>query len=255
MTAAPARLAGVVAIGLCMLPAAGCGVGSAADSKPRLTVSAAKSLQPAFEDYGARFAPATARFSFSGSDQAAAQIRRGVRPDVYAAANRELPLTLFEEGLVERPVDFAANRIAIAIPEGSDIDGLDDLAAEGLDLAIGAETVPVGAYTRELFDRLPARRRRAILANVRSEEPDVSGVVAKVAQGAVDAGLVYATDVRAARQRMRAIRVPRRLQPRVTYAVAVVKDAGRPHAARAFVDGLLAGPGRRALADAGFEVP
>ena len=37
----------------------------------------------------------------------------------------------------------------------------------------------------------------AILANVRSNEPDVAGVVGKVAQGAVDAGFVYVTDIRA----------------------------------------------------------
>ena len=58
--------------------------------------------------------------------------------------------------------------------------------------SIGAETVPVGAYTRDVLGRLPAGAREQILANVRSEEPDVRGVVGKLTQGAADAGFVYA---------------------------------------------------------------
>ena len=60
---------------------------------------------------------------------------------------------------------------------------------------IGAETVPVGSYTREVLGHLPAGVREKILANVRSEEPDVRGVVGKLTQGAADAGFVYLTDV------------------------------------------------------------
>ena len=59
--------------------------------EPRLTVSAATSLTNAFEEYGQEFDDATARFTFAGSDEGAAQIRQGVKPDVYAAANTKLP--------------------------------------------------------------------------------------------------------------------------------------------------------------------
>ena len=45
---------------------------------------------------------------------------------------------------------------------------LDDLAAAGADLVIGAEGVPVGDYTREVLDRLPANQSAAILDSVRS---------------------------------------------------------------------------------------
>ncbi len=243
---------------LCLLAAvlAGCADNDdGGPGKPRLTVSAAQSLQAAFEDYGTRFEEAQARFSFAGSDALAAQIRQGVRPDVYAAASTELPRRLFEEGLVEEPVEFAGNRLVIAVPPDSTIDGVADLGREGTELAVGAETVPLGGYTREVLGGLPTAQRRAILANVRSREPDVSGVVGKLTQGAADAGFLYATDVRGAGDRLRTIELPRRLRPRVTYGAAVVKGAKEPEAARAFIDGLLSGPGRAALRRAGFVSP
>ena len=66
-----------------VLAAAGCGGDDAADSsgggaKPELTVSAAASLTTAFTAYGKRFPDASARFSFAGSDELAAQIEQGV---------------------------------------------------------------------------------------------------------------------------------------------------------------------------------
>src|SRR3712207_4552166 len=94
---------------ICLAALAGCG-GSASD-KPELTVSAAASLKTAITSYA--FGAATVRASFAGSDELAAQIRQGVRPDVFASANTKLPDELFEEGLVEKPVVFAANELVL----------------------------------------------------------------------------------------------------------------------------------------------
>ena len=49
--------------------------------------------------------------------------------------------------------------------------------------------------------------------------------------------------------------LPESLQPTVAYGVAVVKGAKNEAAAKAFVEGLLDGDGKRALDDAGFEPP
>src|SRR5439155_14649472 len=88
-------------------------------SKPRLRVSAAASLKSAFTAYAAGFSQARTSMSFAASDQLAAQIRAGARPDVFAAANAKLPDALFADGLVRRPVAFARNRLVIAVPAGS----------------------------------------------------------------------------------------------------------------------------------------
>jgi molybdate transport system substrate-binding protein len=115
--------------------------------------------------------------------------------------------------------------------------------------------VPVGSYTRELLGRLSARERGAILANVRSEEPDVKGVAGKLAQGAADAGFVYRSDVTASGGRLREVRIPERLEPTVAYGAAVVRGTRSPEQARAFVAGLREGRGAAALREAGLGPP
>jgi molybdate transport system substrate-binding protein len=234
----------------------GCGgEQSQAAEEAELTVSAASSLTEAFEAYADETA-SEERFSFAGSDDLAAQIRQGAVPDVYAAADTELPEALHDEGLVEEPVVFAVNRMVLAVPEGgSGIETVQDLAEPGVDLVLGAEGVPFGSYAREVLDRLPAAQREAILANVRSQEPDVKAAVGKLTQGAADASLVYASDVEAAGDRLEAIELPAELQPDVRYGIAVVEAAESPGAAREFVDGLRSGAGAHALEDAGFRLP
>ncbi len=247
------RLSGVVIVAA-ILAFAGCGGDDddEATPQPRLTVSAAASLKTAFEDYGKSFDAATARFSFAGSDELAAQIRQGVKPDVYAAANTKLPNELYRDGLVEEPTVFAGNELVIGVPAESGIDSIEDLTADDVDLVVGADSVPVGSYTREVLSRLPEASREAIVANIRSKEPDVSGIVGKLTQGAADAGLVYRTDVVAAGARLKAIELPEDLEPRVEYGAAVVSGAPEPDAAQEFIDGLLEGDGLEALERAGF---
>jgi molybdate transport system substrate-binding protein len=237
-----------------VLALAGCGGSSGSDGT--LVVSAAASLKRAFSAYGDTFTDAKPKFSFAGSDELAAQIEQGVKPDVYAAANTKLPEALYEKGLVEKPVVFAGNRLVLAVPaDATGVTRLEDLEQGGVKLAIGAEGVPIGSYTRTVLDKLPAARRDAIMANVATEEPDVGGIVGKLTQGAVDAGFLYISDVRGTDGALKAIALPDDLQPQVAYGVAVVKGAQHPEQARKFIDGLLDGAGAEALQRAGFEPP
>jgi len=129
MRRASLALAAVIAL-------AGCGGG---DSSPPLTVSAAASLTEALTrcSHGVRL-------SFAGSDELAAQIRQGARVDVFAAANMKLPAALHAEGRAETPRAFATNQLVIAVPRGSAITSLGDLARPGTKLVVGAAGVPVG---------------------------------------------------------------------------------------------------------------
>jgi molybdate transport system substrate-binding protein len=248
------------AILLAAASVAGCGgfdeTGETAEaSDPELVVFAAASLGPAFERYGNEIEGADVRFSFAGSDDFAAQIRQGVSPDVYAAANTSLPDELHEDDLLEKPATFVTNRLVVGVPAGSDIDEVTDLEQSGVEVVIGDEEVPVGIYTREVLKALGPEAEQAILANVASSEPDVAGIVGKLTQGAVDAGFIYRSDVDAAAGEIEEVPIPAKASPDVAYGIAVTTDAAQPELAREFLDGVVAGDGQRILLDAGFGPP
>jgi molybdate transport system substrate-binding protein len=224
------------------------GCGGSGGSEP-LSVYAAASLADVFPTIDS-----SAQFSFAGSDELATQIREGAPADVYAAASSKYPQELFDEGLVEKPVTFASNRLVLIVPSGNPaaIASVEDVARPGTKLVIAAEGVPVGDYTRTILDTLGLS---GALENVVSNEDDVKGVASKVALGEADAGFVYATDVTAVKNRVRSIELPADAQPPIEYQVAVVKATDDAAAARAFVELLRSGAGRNALAHAGFALP
>src|SRR5689334_22424002 len=150
----------LASVAVVALVAGGCGGGN---GKPTIKVWAAASLKSAFESYAKDFTAADVSYSFAGSDELAAQIQQGVKPDDYAAANTKLPDGLYAKGLVAKPTQFATNRLAIAVPKGSTkVKSIDDLAKPGITIAAGSPTVPIGAYTQTVLARLPAGRRAAI---------------------------------------------------------------------------------------------
>ena len=250
---------GLLPLAVAALALAGCGDDATVEDgagKPQLVVSAAASMKDALEECAGEFPDADVRLQFAGSDELAAQIRQGAPVDVFAAANTKLPDALAHEGKLEEPVEFASNRLVLAVPaDGGKVASLDDLEKPGVKLVIGAEGVPVGDYTRGVLEQLGERRSDAILANVRSNEPDVKGVVGKLTQGAADAGFVYVTDVKATAGKLEAIELPGDLDTTATYAAGVVKGTRRPAAAESFVDDLLAASCHDSLLAAGFTEP
>jgi molybdate transport system substrate-binding protein len=247
-----ARLAAVLVL---LLLVAGGLAACGGSSQKELKVSAAASLKTAFTEYAKSLKDIDVHYSFAGSDALAAQIEQGVRPDVLASANIKLPAALYAKHLVEKPVVFAGNKLVLAVPANSDITSLADLAKPGTTIAVGTATVPVGTYTETVLGRLPPAQKAQIAKNIRDREPDVSGIVGKLSEGAVDAGFLYATDVKAAGGQLKAIDLPAALQPNVAYGIAVVEGASHAAEARTFIDGLLHSSGQSELLQAGFLPP
>jgi molybdate transport system substrate-binding protein len=230
-------------IAVVILTLAACGGDEDGQAEGPPTVYAAASLAEVFPRIDAG-----ARYSFAGSDELATQIREGAPADVYAAAGSKYPQALYDEGLVEKPVTFASNRLVLVVPEDNPagIETVEDVAKNGTKLVVAAEGVPVGDYTRTVLRELGLE---AALDNVVSNEDDVKGVAAKVAIGEADAGFVYATDVR---EDLQALELPEGSQPPIEHQIAVVKGSERKAAADAFVRKVLAEHGREALEAAGF---
>ncbi len=244
------RAAALIAA-VALLPAAGCGTSSSAESgattgPARATVLAAASLTEAF-----RSIDPGAAFSFGGSDQLAFQIEQGAPADVFASASPKHAEALHAKGLVDAPRVFATNRVVVIVPRANPagIRSIRDLARPGVKLVVGDPSVPIGAYTRTALTTLGLD---AALRNVVSQEADVKAVVAKVALGEADAGVAYRTDVGPAAERVTSLPVPAEAQPVVRYEIAVVRSAPHRAAAEAFVHRVLGPAGQAALRRSGF---
>jgi molybdate transport system substrate-binding protein len=212
----------------------------------RLTIYAASSLTDAF----GRFDPAQ-RYSFGGSSTLETQIRQGAPADLFASAASRNAQRLFRLGLVEKPVTFTSNRLALIVPRSNPagISSVYDLKRKPVKLVVAGADVPVGGYTRTVLRRLGLS---SVLSKVVSEEADVRAVVTKVALGQADAGFVYVTDARAVADRVRLIAIPASAQPRVRYQIAVVSSSSKQAAARAWIRRLLSPRGQAALKEFGF---
>jgi molybdate transport system substrate-binding protein len=191
-------------------------------------------------------------YAFGGSNALATQIRNGAPADVFASANTEIPAQLYRDGLVAKPVNFTRNRLVVVVPKDNPagIGDLYDLTKPGVRIDVAAPSVPVGAYTLQILKQMGLASR--VLTNIVSEETDVRTVLTKVALGQADAGFVYSTDARTVGADVKIIKVPAWAQPKVVYALAIVKRSSNQAAAAAFVKKLLSKSGQAAFAKYGF---
>jgi molybdate transport system substrate-binding protein len=216
----------------------------------RITVYAAASLTTVFPRIDN--AP---RYNFAGSDTLATQIAQGAPADVFASASPKQTELLYHEGILRRPVVFATNKLIVIVPAANPghIRSVYDLRRKGLKVIIGTPTVPVGAYTRQILDSLGITQD--VMSNVVDQEPDVKGIVAKIALGEGDAGFVYKTDARPAGNKVQTILLPAWAQPPIRYEIGVVRKSSHRLAARAFIKRVTSLRGRRLLVQAGFGLP
>ena len=220
-------------------------------SAQALNVYAASSLRDAFPAI-----TGSPSYNFGGSNTLQAQIERGGPADVFASASPGEARALFKEGLCSRPVTFATNKLVIIVPKGNPghVRSVYSLRSGGRRVAIGTPGVPVGEYTRGLLRRL--HLSSILRSNTVSQEPNVASITSKVALGSADAGFVYMTDGRSAKDRVSVISLPRWAQPPVRYAICAVRRSGADAAgARRFIAAVRSTAGRRVLRRFGFGLP
>lgn len=216
-----------------------------------LSVFAASSLRDVF----VQIDPGPA-YNFAGSNQLQLQIERGAGADVFASASAQEAQALFRRGGCARPLTFATNKLVLIVASANpgSVRSIFSLRSGGRTLAVGAAGVPVGSYTRALLRRLGLSK--ILQSNTVSQEANVASIVSKVALGSADAGLVYVTDARIARDKLKTIALPRYAQPPVRYQICQVIRSGVDAAgAKAFVAKVRSGRGRSLLKSAGFGLP
>lgn len=234
-----------------LLAAAGACSSGVDDGGGTLTVLAAASLRNGLEEVADRYEDlhpdVDVALSFDGSSALAAAIVEGAPADVLVAADEATMQRVVDAGRVDGEVQIVAtNELQIAVAAGNPlgIDGLDDL--DGASVALCQPQVPCGAYAARAFQLAD------LPPPVAGDERSVGGVLTRVQLGEADAGLVYVTDVLAAAD---VDGVPLRRPVQARYPAAVLRDAGDPAAARAFVELLAGDVGRSVLRELGFGSP
>jgi molybdate transport system substrate-binding protein len=220
-----------------------------------ITVLAAASLTDSFKELGTAFEAAKpgskVTFSFAASSALVAQINQGAPADVFASAdtaNMDKLTAATGAGVSAAPVTFATNKLQIIVGKGNpkNITGVADLAKSGLIYVTAAPEVPIGAYAKQVLDKAK------VTVTPKSLETDVKSIVNKVTLGEADAGIVYATDVKAAGDKAVGVTIPDDLNVVATYPIAVTKATKNAPAATAFVGFVAGSQGQAILAKYGF---
>ena len=191
-------------------------------------------------------------YSFGSSTALATQIKNGAPADVLMSANTTVPASLYAAGVVEKPVNFTRNTLAVVVPKSNPagVKSVYDLTKPGIKVDEAASTVPVGSYTVQVLNQMGINS--AVQANVVSKETSDANVVAKVALGQVDAGFVYLSDYVIDPTHLTLIKVPAWAQPKITYAMAIVTKSPNQAAAQAWMNKVLSAAGQAIFVKNGF---
>ncbi len=249
------RIAVTTAVALGLTPIAACGDDAGAADEVTIRVFAAASLTESFTALGEQFErdhPGTkVELNFGPSSGLAEQIASGAPADVFASASASNMDTLARSGEVKNSEEFASNRMEIAVPPDNpaNISQVDDLAKDGVKVAVCQAQVPCGKVAAEVF------ANAGLTVQPATEEVDVKSVLTKVTLGEVDAGVVYVTDVLAAGDKVKGIDIPDDQNASTTYPIATLEGSEHQEEAAGFVDLVLSSDGAEVLEAAGFQTP
>ena len=210
-------------------------------------------------------------YNFDSSGTLKTQIEEGADCDVFISAAPKqmnaLDASKDADGGNADGLDFVLqgtrinlleNKVALAVPEGNprNINSYDDLAAGLQDgtvfLAMGNADVPVGQYTQKIFAYYGLDEEALAASGVLTYGTNVKEVTTQVSEGAVDCGIIYATDAFSAGLNV-VDTATAEMCGQVIYPAAVLNVTKHEAEAKAFLD-YLTGPEASAVFEAvGFS--
>ena len=244
-------------------------------AKTEVNVFAAASMPETLnqiaENYKSVEPDVTLTFNFASSGDLLTQIKEGADCDIFISAApkqmNELDGTLADDsdknpdGLDEllegTRFDMLENKVVLAVPDGNPkgIESFDQLAellrAGDVFLAMGNSDVPVGQYTQKIFAHYGLDEQTMADAGELTYGSNVKEVTTQVSEGAVDCGIIYATDANAAG--LTAVdEATADMCGQVIYPAAILKNSPNPDAAKAFLDYLTGDSAGKVFKSVGF---
>lgn len=227
--------------------------------KVEVLISAAASLTEALTEvkslYEEKNEGVTLTFHFGSSGKLATQIGQGAPSDVFLSASKKDMDSMQEQGLIveDSRVDLAGNALVLITNADStlDVTSFEDIDSSKIKhIAVGEpESVPVGRYTKEVFEYLglwkPLKNRIVLSSDVRQ-------VLTHVEMGNADLGMVYASDAFISDK----VKVLSEANPDwhtpIVYPGAVLTDSKHQDASQAFLTYLTNAAAKEIMQKYGF---
>ena len=219
--------------------------------------SLTETLDEIIEDYKTVAPNVTITPTYDSSGTLLDQIQAGAECDLFLSAGASQMDTLEEGGgvLEGSRLDLLENKVALAVPEGNpkgieSFDQLSELLKSGdVTLAIGNSDVPVGQYTQKIFTYYGLNE--ADISSCLTYGSNVKEVTTQVSEGAVDCGIIYATDAFSAGLTT-VDGATAEMCGQVIYPAAVAASSQHPDEAQAFLDYLTTADAGAVFESVGF---
>ncbi|WP_433468146.1 molybdate ABC transporter substrate-binding protein [Spirillospora sp. CA-128828] len=247
------RLRASALLAALILPGLGAGCGGSS-GPTTLTVLAGSSLTEVFGEIGTAYHQdnpgVRLRFVFGAAPEIADRLSEHDPGDVLVTADRT-SMNEAGEYLTGRRRIIAQDSLTIAVGPGNPrrIRGLRDLTRPGLRVVVGAGSVPVGRYTRQVL------AKAGLTVRWSSEEIGARAVLDRIRSGEADAGLVYITDLRSAGIAASSVPIPADQNVTVAFPAAALRDGDHKDAANAFLSWLLTPAAQKLFNKYGFVTP
>jgi molybdate transport system substrate-binding protein len=225
-----------------------------------LNVFAAASLTDALKEIGVHYEKQSAdkiAFDFGASSMLERQIEEGAPADVFFSADEAKMDALAAKDLIVRETrkSLLSNTLVIVMSTGSNlkITAPADLAGNGIRRIALADpkAVPAGIYSKEFLERQklwPQVEPKVVAVD------NVRAALAAVESGNIEVGMVFKTDAAISKNVKIAYEVPTDAGPKISYPVAVMKNAKQVESAKKFVEYLRTDDAAKTFIKYGFIV-
>ena len=201
------------------------------DLKGEVNTFIAASLSNAMEeiqkDFNETYPDVEILYNADSSGTLQTQIEEGARCDIFFSAADKQMNALVDEDLAKKDTveDILENKVVLIKPKDGEtkVTGFENIT-DAANIALAGDSVPVGQYSREIFDNL------GITDEVNkmeiNEGKNVSEVLAAVSEGSNEIGIVYATDAASVADKVDVIaEAPAdALKTPVLYPVSLIED-------------------------------
>ena len=217
--------------------------------KTELVIFAAASMTETLEQIAELYKQSnpdiTLTFNFDSSGTLKTQIEEGAVCDLFISAAQKQMNSLQDGGYIdeESRLDLLENKVALCVADNSGKDIVsygamkEHLEKGDIMMAVGNEDVPVGQYTRKIFEYYGLDEKALNDKGVLTYGSNVKEVTAQISEGAVNCGIVYQTDAYSAKLKV-ADTATEEMCGRVIYPAAVLKATKHKEEAKAFLNYL-----------------